>query len=793
MTRVEAALSELQQYLQDEIPPAAASDAVAMLMAQPPDVVMQCVATWSAEQSRAQSLPVSDLLLHALKKVYVTGELKLLDRSAVADYLDRVTTIALRICPAEERERLRTNLTTMRLSGEVDARFQAPVTRIATMTNVPVPVAVDDDAQNARRFSQILDRLKHEMETGGLQNPQEQPQALAQLLTMAASRSQTGQQLNDYLQMIRPLAGNEGNVFVILGGAVPSWDMNAISPAANYKPPAQVTAMEKIIDLAEDPLVAMGRFRELVTAAVTKFNDGSLAATVWMLDVAEDTIIEKKLDIAAVNQARSDAADAISSVALRKYTENKTKHAALKIALEFFPTLRLEGVLRQLRGEPRAERRRALLGVAEAYGVRGRDAALKDLEKEMQRSDVDTYYLRNLIFLLHRIPRESDDGVEHEQAMLTQASAPGQNIYVIKDAATAIGQIKTEASVKVLTTRLAEFEAMLLRNDTTAYPAAEMQKLLDRIIAALARIGTANALLTIARHGMKANPPLGDTRARLAALAQHDLSFDEATVNVLLKALRDDIPGKLLGRFVPKKQESTVKLIEALSGTRSDAVEDIFTEIAQRFADQDIGKAAAQVLEKWSPAKAPSREPVATLTGELEFFGLPSVMQSLGEMRATGMLTLRTKQGQAAAKVVVADGKFLNAQRASIRGDEALYDMLERPISGTFAFVPYPPEKMQSEIKPRDMMGLLLEGVRRHDELQRILALVPDGMSLAKTAVKPTPHEEEKDPSFVRDIWLKASSGARIVEWEREIPSDCYRVRRLVVHWLEQGALVASA
>ena len=792
MTRVEAALAELQQYLQDEIPPQAASDAVAMLMAQPPDVMMQRVATWSAEKSREKSLPVSDLLLHALKKVYVTGELKLLDRSAVADYLDRVTTIALRICPTEERDRLRASLTTMRLSGDVDARFQAPVTRIQTITNVPVPV-VDEDAQNARRFSLILDRLKQEMASGVAQNAAEQPQALAQLLTMAASRSQTGQQLNDYLQMIKPLAGNEGNVFVILGGAVPSWDMNAIAPSAARKAPAQVAAMEKIIDLAEDPLVAMGRFRELVTAAVTKFNDGALAATVWMLDVAEDTIIEKKLDIGAVNQTRQEAADAISSVALRKYTENKTKHAALKIALDFFPTLRLESVLRQLRGEPRAERRRTLLGFAEAYAGKGREAALKELEKELQRADVDTYYLRNLIYMLHRIARESDDGIDHELALLTQSSAPGQNIYVIKEAVTALGQIKTDASVKVLTTRLAEFEATLLRNDASTYPPAEMQKLLDRIIASLARIGTPNALLTIARHGMKANPPLGDTRARLAALSQHDLSFDEATVNVLLKALRDDIPGKLLGRFVPKKQDATVKLIEALSGTRAEAVEDVFTEIAQRFPDQDIGKAAAQVLEKWSPAKAASREPVATLTGELEFFGLPSVMQSLGEMRATGMLTLRNKQGQAAAKLVVSDGKFLNAQRGNIRGDEALYDMLERPISGTFAFVPYPAEKMVSELKPREMMGLLLEGVRRHDELQNILALAPDGMSLAKTNVKPTPHEEEKDPVFIRDIWLKASSGTKIGEWEREIPSDCYRVRRLVVHWLEQGALVASA
>src|SRR6185369_10375353 len=156
------------------------------------------------------------------------------------------------------------------------------------------------------------------------------------LLTLAAARSQTGGQLDAYLEQLRPLTGGkEGNIFVILGGALPGWDPTTI-PAGTAKPPAQVGAMEKIIDLAEEPASAMKRFRELVTAAVEKFNDGSLAAAVWMLDVAEDTITEKKLDPAAVAHTQSQAVDAINAVQLRKYAENKSRHAAVKIVLEFF-------------------------------------------------------------------------------------------------------------------------------------------------------------------------------------------------------------------------------------------------------------------------------------------------------------------------------------------------------------------------------------------------------------------------------------------------------------------------
>jgi len=792
---LQAALDDLQHYLQDEVSPQTAAFSVATLIAHPPEKLMQRVADWAAETSRIHAIPIPQLLLHGLKKVYILGELNLLDREAVANFLDRATTIAVSICPAEHRDRLRRDLTEMRSSGDTTtARIDAPpVVAVRLPTFSGGSMVPGEDAQNARRYSLILDRLTRQASNDvvGAQPAQPDPQAFAQLLSLAATRAQSGQQFNDYLEQLRPLTrGNEGNIFVILGGAMPSWELPNLAPGTS-PPPSHIGAMERIMDLAADPVAAMKRFRELVTAAVTKFNDGSLAAAVWMLDVAADSITEKKLDPAGVDRVRAEAVDAISPVQLRKYTENKTRHAALKFALGFFPALHLETLFRSLRGEPRAERRRLLLGFIEAYGTAGRRAALEELEREVARPDADTYYHRNLIYILHRNPCEADDLDGRELDLLTKSTARGQNIYVVKEAATALAQIRTDASVKLLTMRLAEFETILLRNDVSLYPADEVQKLLDRIVAALARIGTSAALLTIARHGMKESPPLGDTRARLAALAQHDLSFDEPTVNVLLKALRDEMPSKFLGRL-PKKQDAAVRLIEALSCTHAIPVEEALRDIAQRFPSQDVGRAAAQVLEKWSPVKAPARsEPAATFAGELEFFGLPSVMQSLAEMRATGMLTLSTKQRQPSSKLVFVDGKFLNAQTGHIRGVDALYEALERPIAGSFAFVPYPPERMQSDLTPQEIMGPLLEGVRRHDELQRIAALVPGELTLTKTTVKPTAHAEEKDPGLVRDVWLKACSGGPVAEWERQVPTDGYRVRRLVAHWLEEGALVA--
>jgi hypothetical protein len=90
-------------------------------------------------------------------------------------------------------------------------------------------------------------------------------------------------------------------------------------------------------------------------------------------------------------------------------------------------------------------------------------------------------------------------------------------------------------------------------------------------------------------------------------------------------------------------------------------------------------------------------------------------------------------------------------------------------------------------------MPLLMEGIRRYDEFNQACTMVPDDIVLKATAIKPTPHEDESDPALVREVWMKASSGASVGAWESEIPTDAYRVRRLVAHWLEQGALQASA
>ena len=66
---------------------------------------------------------------------------------------------------------------------------------------------------------------------------------------------------------------------------------------------------------------------------------------------------------------------------------------------------------------------------------------------------------------------------------------------------------------------------------------------------------------------------------------------------------------------------------------------------------------------------------------------------------------------------------------------------------------------------------------------------MPDDLALKARTVKPTPDPEDDDPSVIREVWVKASTGARLMDWENQIPTDAYRVRRLVMRWLEEGSL----
>src|SRR5207237_10874877 len=114
-----------------------------------------------------------------------------------------------------------------------------------------------------------------------------------------------------------------------------------------------------------------------------------------------------------------------------------------------------------------------------------------------------------------------------------------------------------------------------------------------------------------------------------------------------------------------------------------------------------------------------------------------------------------------------------------------------KPTPGQFTFVKG--SVAASSNSPREILPLVLEAMRRYDELQEASALAPDDVFLQPTATKPTPHPGEKDGSFLQALWERASQGATPEACEGAVASDSYRIRRVLAHWIEEGALKPRA
>jgi hypothetical protein len=49
----------------------------------------------------------------------------------------------------------------------------------------------------------------------------------------------------------------------------------------------------------------------------------------------------------------------------------------------------------------------------------------------------------------------------------------------------------------------------------------------------------------------------------------------------------------------------------------------------------------------------------------------------------------------------------------------------------------------------------------------------------------------DEDEEFAKLVWSTMANGATPVECEASLKTDGYRVRRLLAHWVEEGALKA--
>jgi hypothetical protein len=218
-------------------------------------------------------------------------------------------------------------------------------------------------------------------------------------------------------------------------------------------------------------------------------------------------------------------------------------------------------------------------------------------------------------------------------------------------------------------------------------------------------------------------------------------------------------------------------------------------DLIKKYPDQTYARTAEEALAQMGgavTAKSPPRsDESATLSGDLGLFGLPNLLQNLADTGVTGTVKLIDPHGRGFAEIELTEGAMISATFGHLTDDNAVYQLLERPVEGRFEFMN---QGDTGEAKPKaesshSVMSLLMDGMRRYDEFHRALALVPDDARFKKAGKKPTDVKEDADPNLAKVVWNKAIRGVPPAEVEQEIALDAFRIRRLYEHWVTEGSL----
>jgi hypothetical protein len=121
------------------------------------------------------------------------------------------------------------------------------------------------------------------------------------------------------------------------------------------------------------------------------------------------------------------------------------------------------------------------------------------------------------------------------------------------------------------------------------------------------------AIRAVAAHAYNRAPALGDALARFELLSRLDLTVDPEQLAVLLKAIRDLTPAKVLG-FVAKRGHHELScLMQAVAGTPTLEVRSALQAIAE-----NSGAQAGRARQHPRQARTRLKKTTEALTGDLE-------------------------------------------------------------------------------------------------------------------------------------------------------------------------------
>lgn len=190
--------------------------------------------------------------------------------------------------------------------------------------------------------------------------------------------------------------------------------------------------------------------------------------------------------------------------------------------------------------------------------------------------------------------------------------------------------------------------------------------------------------------------------------------------------------------------------------------------------------------------KVPSA-PTKQLQGNLRYFDLATVMQTLIGSHQTGILTVRQADGERRSKIaeiLFMKGNIARAKFRHLIGDDAVFQLFQTQIEGEFSFMGknMPEDEVQVDIT-MPAISLLMESVRLQDELPILKQRLSDPTRVFHQKAVQLSWDDPDNVELAASVWARLKKGASLAELESEIPRCSYSVYKTVDTLLSAGQI----
>ena len=156
------------------------------------------------------------------------------------------------------------------------------------------------------------------------------------------------------------------------------------------------------------------------------------------------------------------------------------------------------------------------------------------------------------------------------------------------------------------------------------------------------------------------------------------------------------------------------------------------------------------------------------LSGNLEFFDLATVIQTLIGSHQTGSLVVSSPKHERVSEIVFFKGNIVRAQFQKLKGDDAVFQLFQSRPEGEFAFTSREAEEQQGVDITLPGISLLMEAIRMSDELPILQEGFSDRKKIHKARVAELAWTDSESLPAARDVFKCLQKGASIDDLERE-------------------------